>query len=86
VRTLIWTAGWAVADLGTELSDFEFAKATIALLTWNIAKAFKMKERGEIKVGQKPNFVVYDGVPGTYRAKVVLVADGDVIEQNTDQA
>jgi hypothetical protein len=88
VRGLIWEAGWQVADLpGYEsFTDFEIAQKTAALITWNVAKAFGIDDVvGTIKVGRKPNFVVYNGVPGTLAAKVTLVVDSDVVESNTAQ-
>ena len=92
VRGLIWEAGWKVADSidYKNLSNFEIAKRTAALVTWNIAKAYKLKSHhlnttGEIAVGQRPNFVAYDGIPGTLDAKVILVVDGDLMETDTTQ-
>jgi hypothetical protein len=32
-RELIWNAGWAVSDLDLDLSDFEFAKLTVSMIT-----------------------------------------------------
>ena len=85
VRTLLWDAGWTVADLHEDLSGFEFAKESIALVTWNIAEMFGLQDRVSIKVGEKANFVVYDGVPGTLSANVVAVVDGTVVENDTEQ-
>jgi hypothetical protein len=87
-RGLIWEAGWKIADSKDfkNMSVFEFAKNSAALVTWNIAKAYNLQDvAGEIRVGMKPNFVVYDGVPGTLQAKVKLVVDGDLIESKTEQ-
>ena len=86
-RGLIWEAGWAIKDLTSsdQFSDFEFAKKAIALVTWNVAKAFGIEHRGLIQVGQPPNFVVYNGVPGTLKAKVSMVIDGELVETNTAQ-
>jgi hypothetical protein len=88
VRGLIWEAGWQVADLPgyDSFSDFEIAQRTAALVTWNAAKAFGIDDVvGTIEVGRKVNFVVYDGVPGTLAAKVILVVDSDIVESNTEQ-
>ena len=86
IRGLIWEAGWKIADSVDykKLGEFEFAKRAAALVTWNIASAYGISDLvGEIRVGQAPNFVVYDGVPGTLSAHVKLVVDGDLIETNT---
>ncbi|KAJ2991746.1 hypothetical protein HDV02_003499 [Globomyces sp. JEL0801] len=88
IRDLIWEAGWQVADLPNyeELTDFEKAKEAASLVTWNIAKAFKIDDQvGTIEVGRRANFVVYNGLPGTLDAKVQLVVDGDLFESDTDQ-
>ena len=88
IRGLIWEAGWMVSDLQEhqKMNQFEFAKEVASLLTWNIAKALQLEDKvGSIRLGMKPNFVVYDGVPGTLSAKVRLVVDGEKIENDTDQ-
>ena len=88
VRGLIWEAGWKIADSTKykNMSDFEFAKEVTSLVTWNIAKAFNLEKTvGEIRIGLKPNFVVYDGIPGTLKAHVILVVDGELMETKTEQ-
>ncbi|KAJ3273639.1 hypothetical protein HDV01_004248 [Terramyces sp. JEL0728] len=88
IRGLIWEAGWIVADLPNyhELSDFEKAKHAASLLTWNVAKAFKLEGLvGTINTGSPARFVVYDDIPGTLKAKVTLVVDQDIVETDTDQ-
>jgi imidazolonepropionase-like amidohydrolase len=88
IRGLIWEAGWQVADFtGYEtFTDFEIAKKSAALVTWNIAKAYGIEDiAGTIAVGRRATFVAYQGVPGTLSAKVKLVVDGDIIESQTDQ-
>lgn len=70
------------------MSDFERAKEAVALLTWNIAKAYQLeKEIGVISVGRRATFVVFDGngVPGTLETKVRLVVDGKYSDSNTEQ-
>lgn len=88
IRGLIWEAGWLVSELigFDKMNDFERAKEAISLLTWNIAEAFSLDhEIGFISLDKKPNFVVYDDVPGTLQAKVRYVIDGELIEVNTEQ-
>ncbi|KAJ3320467.1 hypothetical protein HDV06_005290 [Boothiomyces sp. JEL0866] len=88
IRGLIWEAGWIVADLPNyhELSDFEKAKHAASLLTWNVAKAFKLEGLvGTIAVGSPARFVVYDDIPGTLEAKVTLVIDQEIVENETNQ-
>lgn len=86
-RGLIWEAGWQIADLPDyqSLDDFQIAQKSAALTTWNIAKAYGLENVGTIQVGRRPNFVVYDGVPGTLAAEVTLVVDGNLVETNTTQ-
>lgn len=84
-RGLIWEAGWQVSLLDRDYSDFEFAKQAAAFVTWNVAKAFGLKTRGTIQVGQLANFVVYSGVPGRLNAKISLVVDGALVETNLEQ-
>jgi hypothetical protein len=89
IRGLIWEAGWQVADLPDyeSFSDFEIAQKSAALVTWNVAKAFGIQDKvGSIRIGTKPNFVVYNDVPGTLSARTVLVVDGELVETSTAQA
>jgi imidazolonepropionase-like amidohydrolase len=68
------------------MTDFEKGKEAISLLTWNIAKAYKLENYvGKIMVGKRANFVVYDGTPGTLEAKVRLVVDGEYLDADTEQ-
>ena len=88
LKSLTFHIGWKIADLldFKQMSDFERAKETIALLTWNIARAYKLeKDIGVIAVGRRATFVVYDGIPGTLEAKVRLVVDGKYADSNTEQ-
>lgn len=92
-RGLIWEAGWAATEYFESLSittpvpdEFAVAKFAVSLATWNIAKAFKLtSNRGNIQIGEHANFVVYDGVPGTFDARVLLVVDTDVVESSCSQ-
>jgi hypothetical protein len=89
LRGLIWEAGWAVSDLALEQSEFERAKQAVGMITWNVATALGIScdrcRPGTISVGQRPNFVVYNRVPGTLGAKVVFVQDGDLVAVNPSQ-
>jgi hypothetical protein len=38
-----------------------------------------------IEEGSNPNFVVYDGTPGTLEARVRMVVDRELISIDTDQ-
>lgn len=71
------------------MSEFERAKAAVGLVTWNIAKAYKLEELeqavGRLSVGRRANFAVFDNTPGTLEAKVRLVVDGRYIDSATEQ-
>ncbi|KAH6598584.1 hypothetical protein BASA50_003622 [Batrachochytrium salamandrivorans] len=84
-RGLIWEAGWTVSDRHANLSDFEFAQESIGLVSWNIAKAYGFESRTTIRVGGPAHFVVFDNVPGTLKASVRAVVDGDIAECHTEQ-
>ncbi|KAI8904734.1 hypothetical protein EDD86DRAFT_212675 [Gorgonomyces haynaldii] len=85
IRGLIWEAGWQIEDAYEDLSEFEKAKKAVALVTWNVANAYGIPERASLRVGDKANFVVYSGRPGSLEARVVLVVDDDVVETETEQ-
>ncbi|KAI8928128.1 hypothetical protein BC831DRAFT_449924 [Entophlyctis helioformis] len=85
VRGLIWEAGWAVSDRNANLTDFEFAKESVGLVSWNLAEAYGFLPRTEIAVGRPANLVVYDNVPGTLKAHVRAVVDTTTVECQTVQ-
>ncbi|KAJ3306445.1 hypothetical protein HDV03_005055 [Kappamyces sp. JEL0829] len=88
VRGLIWEAGMIYYGLNDyeKWDTFRRAKEAVALVTWNVAKAYGLDAKiGTIAVGRRPNFVVYDGPPGTLEAKVRMVVDGELVEVDTEQ-
>jgi len=68
-RNLIWDAGWNVARGQVKPKD------AIAMVTWNIAKAFNV-DIGKIKLNSSADFVVYDGDFSSLDSRVMLVAGG----------
>ncbi|KAI7863022.1 hypothetical protein BDF14DRAFT_1885495 [Spinellus fusiger] len=69
---LIWEAGWNLAH-----NDQLTPSDAIGLITWNIASMFGMpKETSTLKVGQKAEFVAYNGNPLEFGARVMMVYGG----------
>ncbi|KAJ8329721.1 hypothetical protein QVD99_004002 [Batrachochytrium dendrobatidis] len=85
VRGLIWEAGWAVSDRNANLTDFEFAQESVGLVSWNIARMYGFLDRVVLRVGGKAHFVIFDDVPGTFKAHVRAVVDQELIECNPNQ-
>ena len=73
VRNLIWEAGWTIHNSHHAIHDVD----AISMITWNVAKAFGIQDvAGGIRVGDKAEFVGYDGDPFAMSTRIMLVVGG----------
>lgn len=78
-RNLRFMAG--VVKSGGRLNDTQ----TLEMITSNINDIYQLGDYGRIKVGNKANFVLFNGNPFEFGSQIKLIALGSHVERNPSQ-